>query len=159
MTTGPEVSAAGLLWSVCSGSVLLLGGNTGIGWMSRLHPLLVPSTSKPSLSTRILPHESHFGGTSTLSLSMTLCLSACFLSSECMPRVDCISVGKEFGVELDVYITDAPSTMVSTISQRELEVEQQLTLHQYCPQGLQHEIKFVFSPTLLDFQRINFVSL
>lgn len=79
--------------------------------MSRLHPLLVPSTSNPSLSTRILPHESQFGGTSTLSLSITLCLSACFLSSECMPRLEFMSVGKKFGVELDVYINDAPSTM------------------------------------------------
>lgn len=71
-------------------------------WMSTFHPLLVPSTSKPSLSTRILPHESQFGGTSTLSRSTTLCLSACFLRGECMPSVECMSVGKEFGVELDV---------------------------------------------------------
>ena len=82
-------------------------------WMSLLHPLLVPSTSKPSLRTLILPHESQFGGTRTLSLSMTLCLSACFLSSECIPRVECKIVGSELGTELDVYISDAPSRPVS----------------------------------------------
>ena len=82
-------------------------------WMSLLHPLLVPSTSNPSLRTLILPHESQFGGTRTLSLSMTLCLSACFLSSECIPRVECMSVGSELGTELDVYISDAPSRPVS----------------------------------------------
>lgn len=48
--------------------------------MSILHPLLVPSTSKPSRKTRILPHESHFGGTRILSLSITLCLRVCFFS-------------------------------------------------------------------------------
>ena len=57
-------------------------------WISTLQPLLVPSTSNPSRRTRILPHESQFGGIKALSLSMTLCLSACFLSSECMPRVE-----------------------------------------------------------------------
>ena len=81
--------------------------------MSMLHPLLVPSTSNPSLSTLILPHESQFGGTRTLSLSMTLCLRACFFNSECMPRVECMSVGRELGAEFELYIKDAPSVSVS----------------------------------------------
>ena len=71
------------------------------------------STSNPSLRTLILPHESQFGGTRTLSLSMTLCLSACFFSSECIPSDECISVGSELGTELDVYTSDAPSSIVS----------------------------------------------
>lgn len=70
--------------------------------MSTLHPLLVPSTSKPSLSTLILPHESQFDGMSILSLSMTLCFRACFFNWECMPSEEWIRVGKEFGAELDV---------------------------------------------------------
>ena len=56
-------------------------------------PLLTWSTSKPSLSTRILPHESQLGGMTTLSLSMTLCLSGCFLRRECIPRLEWIRVG------------------------------------------------------------------
>ena len=70
--------------------------------MSMLHPLLVPSTSKPSRSTRILPQESQFGGTRTLSRSMTLCLRVCFFRSKNMPSVEWMSVGREFGAELDV---------------------------------------------------------
>ena len=48
--------------------------------ISVLHPLLVPSTSNPSRMTRILPHESQFGGTRIFSRSITLCLRICFLS-------------------------------------------------------------------------------
>lgn len=76
-----------------------------------------------------------------------------------MPSVDCMSVGKEFGVELDVYINDAPSIKVSAFGQRKLEAKRRPTLHQYCPQELQNEVKFVFFPTLLDFERINLFSL
>ena len=81
--------------------------------MSILHPLLVPSTSKPSRMTRILPHESQFGGTRTLSLSITLCLRVCFFSWECIPSVEWMSVGREFGTDVEVYIRDAPSIIVS----------------------------------------------
>ena len=81
--------------------------------MSILHPLLVPSTSNPSRMTRILPHESQFGGTRILSLSITLCLRICFLSWECMPSVEWTSVGREFGNDVEVYIRDAPSAFVS----------------------------------------------
>ena len=81
--------------------------------MSMLHPLLVPSTSKPSLRTLILPHESQLGGTMTLSRSMTLCFSACFFSGDRISSIECISIGKEFGLELDVYIREAPSINVS----------------------------------------------
>lgn len=76
-----------------------------------------------------------------------------------MPSVDCMSVGKEFGVELDVYINDVPSTTISAISQRKLNVRRCLTLHQYCPQELQNKVKLVFFPTLLDFEPINLFSL
>ena len=95
--------------------------------MSLLHPLLMISTSNPSRRTLILPHESQFGGTRTLSLSMTLCLSACFFSSECIPSVECMSMGSELGTELDVYMSDAPSKNVSR-SMREL-YQDMLTLH------------------------------
>ena len=70
--------------------------------MSRVHPLLVPSTLNPSRSTLILPHESQFSGTRTLPLSITLCLRACFFSNECMPRVEWINAGSEFGAEFEV---------------------------------------------------------
>ena len=91
-------------------SALFVGGRS---WMSLLHPPLILSTSNPSLRTLILPHESQFGGTRTLSLSMTLCLSACFFSSECIPSDECMSMGSELGTELEVYINDAPSESVS----------------------------------------------
>jgi len=81
------------------------------------------------------------------------------LSNEWIPSVDCMSVGREFGVELDVYINDAPSTQVSVIAQKKLRVKRRLTLHQYCPQKLQNEVKLVFSPTLLDFECVDLVSL
>ena len=96
-------------------SALELRSEGGGGWMSMLQPLLVSSTSKPSLSTRILPHESQFGGTRTLSLSMTLCFRACFLSREWMPRVEWMRVGSEFGADVDVYIKEAPSALVSCV--------------------------------------------
>ena len=72
-----SVSFAGLSLSENNGPVVV-----GADWMSMVQPLLVPSTSKPSRRTRILPHESQFGGTRILSLSMTLCFRACFLRSE-----------------------------------------------------------------------------
>ena len=50
--------------------------------MSMLQPALVPSTSKPSRMTRILPQESQFGGIKILSRSMTLCFRVCFFSRE-----------------------------------------------------------------------------
>lgn len=57
-----------------SGSVGRVGGDLEGSWMSILQPLLMPSTSNPSRRTRILPHESQFGGTRIFSRSMTLCL-------------------------------------------------------------------------------------
>ena len=96
--------------------------------MSTVHPLLVPSTSNPSRRTRILPHESQFGGMRTFSLSITLCLRVCFFSWECMPSVECMSVGREFGLDVDVYIKDAPSGIVSWASDLLLWSH---TLHQY----------------------------
>ena len=96
-------------------------------WMSLLHPLLMLSTSNPSLRTLILPHESQFGGTRTLSLSMTLCLSACFLSSECIPSAECISIGSELGTEFEVYMSDAPSRTVSRAMRQ--GYRNMLTLH------------------------------
>ena len=70
--------------------------------MSTLHPLLMPSTSKPSRRTQILPQESQFGGMRILSLSMTLCLRVCFWRREWMPRVEWMRVGREFGTEAEV---------------------------------------------------------
>jgi hypothetical protein len=70
--------------------------------MSLLQPLLTPSTSKPSLSTRILPQESQFCGTSTLSLSMTLCFRDCLFRREWMPRDEWMRVGRELGTEVEV---------------------------------------------------------
>ena len=70
--------------------------------MSIDQPLLTPSTSKPSRITRILPHESQFGGTRTLSLSMTLCFKVCFFSIEWISREERISVDTELGDELEV---------------------------------------------------------
>lgn len=106
-----RTAPSGLLFEGCNAVLLrvvepwvvlpLLDAGGG-AWMSMLHPLLVPSTSKPSLSTLILPQESQLGGIRTLSLSMTLCFKVCFFSGECMPRVECMSVGKELGEELDV---------------------------------------------------------
>ena len=57
-----------------SESVSWAGGVLGGSWISMLQPLLMPSTSKPSRRTRILPHESQLGGTRILSRLMTLCL-------------------------------------------------------------------------------------
>ena len=58
--------------------------------MSTDQPLFTASTSKPSRRTRIFPQESQFGGTTTLSRSITLCFSGCRLRSECMPREEWI---------------------------------------------------------------------
>src|SRR3569833_4784218 len=87
---------------------LLLG--SGNGWAKSIdHPLLTASTSNPSLSTRIFPHQAQLGGTVILSRSMTLCFRGCRLSSDVMPRLACMrlcSCEGKFGV---VYISEAPS--------------------------------------------------
>ena len=70
--------------------------------MSMLQPLLIPSMSKPSRRTRILPHESQFGGMRILSRSMTLCLRVCRLRREWIPREEWMRVGSEFGAESEV---------------------------------------------------------
>lgn len=70
--------------------------------MSMLQPLLIPSTSNPSRRTRILPHESQFGGTRTLSRSITLCLTVWRLRRDWIPRDEWIRVGRELGTESEV---------------------------------------------------------
>ena len=45
-----------------------------------------------------------------------------------MPSVEWISVGREFGTDVEVYIRDAPSTIVSWVDQIPLR---KFTLHQY----------------------------
>lgn len=77
-------------------------GGGGGGWISILQPLLMPSTSKPSRRTRILPQESQLGGTRTLSLSMTLCFTVWRLRREWIPREEWIRVGRELGTEREV---------------------------------------------------------
>ena len=83
-------------------SCSVLGGCLVEGSMSILHPLLTPSTSKPSRKTRILPQESQFGGTRTLSLSMTLCFTVGRLRREWMPSEEWTRVGRELGTEREV---------------------------------------------------------
>lgn len=45
-----------------------------------------------------------------------------------MPSVEWMSVGREFGTEVEVYIRDAPSIIVNWVNQIPHLV---LTLHQY----------------------------
>jgi hypothetical protein len=77
--------------------------STGLGSndssMSSDHPSLMASTSKPSRRTRILPQESQFGGTTTLSRSMTLCLSGCRFRREWIPRDECMRLCNGLGAE------------------------------------------------------------
>lgn len=78
--------------------------------MSTFQPLLIPSTSKPSRRTRILPQESQLGGTRTLSRSMTLCFRVWRLRREWMPREEWMRVGRELGTEREVKTSEEPSS-------------------------------------------------
>ena len=53
-----------------------------------------------------------------------------------MPRVEWINVGSEFGIELEVYINDAPSAQQSAIFSAITSTRWQLTLQEYRPQEL-----------------------
>lgn len=111
--TEPGISGEGMRCNGCwvggrdsgSGSSSFEGSEgEGVAgaWMSILQPLLIPSTSKPSRRTRILPQESQLGGTRTLSRSMTLCFRVWRFRSEWMPREEWIRVGSELGTEREV---------------------------------------------------------
>lgn len=57
----------------------------------------------------ILPQESQFGGTTTLSRSMTLCLSGWRFKREWIPRDECMRLCSGLETEGIVYIREAPS--------------------------------------------------
>lgn len=71
-------------------SVCPLEAGSGDSSMSADQPLFTASTSKPSRRTRILPQESQFGGTKTLSRSMTLCFRGCRFRREWIPSEEWI---------------------------------------------------------------------
>lgn len=73
-----------------------------------------------------------------------------------MPNVEWMSVGRELGNDVEVYIRDAPSTIVNWIDRISLWA---LTLHQDGTEELQYEVKFLFFPAVLYFKGINFVCL
>ena len=73
-----------------------------------------------------------------------------------MPSVEWMSVGREFGTDVEVYISDAPSSIISNAKAQRLGG---LTLHQYCAKELEYKVKFFFFPAVLDFEGVGFVCL
>lgn len=102
--------------------------------MSTLQPLLMPSTSKPSRRTRILPQESQLGGIKTFSRSMTLCFSVWRFSREWMPREEWTRAGRELGTEREVYMSEEPSdTCQNRLNNTmEFDIRFRRTVRKYC---------------------------
>ena len=81
-----------------------------------------------------------------------LCFKVCFFKSDWIPRLECISVGNEFGAETDVYIKEDPSItnqICSGAASCLQPKERAPTFHEYCSEKLEHKIKIFLPPTVL----------
>lgn len=83
--------------------------------MSMDQALFMASMSKPSRSNLILPQESQFGGTRTLSRSITLCLRGCRFNREWIPSEEWTRLCKGLVTEGVVYIREAPSVFLLAV--------------------------------------------